>query len=166
MIKACTSTHPRMRTASAQSGSILIEALLAMVLLGGAALMCLHVGWQSLQSQARLQQWHDAIDALDNASTALHRWPQSLSDWQGQGPASANPCTTQACNLAEWHPSLALWIRQAVSQTLPQAQLEWSTGAPLSWQAGVSPLELPLGAWQLRWGSGDTMTSLRLVGSP
>ena len=162
-----------------QAGSIVIEAVFALVVLGGAALLCLHVGWQSLQSQVRVQQWHDAIDALDNAANSLHLWPQSAAVWAtpvvavgtATSSAVADACTTSPCALDDWQLAQAQGLMQALGPSLPSAELTWQATAPLSWQAGEGKLSLPMGQWQLRWGSGNNpaaspSTTLLLVSTP
>ena len=152
-----------------QSGSLQIDALMALLVLGASAVLCIHLAWQSLLGQRLQQQWLDAIDWLDGSSAALHVWPESLVHWQQAGSAQASvdahACERSSCGLDEWTQSLAQWGFGQLTGLLPQAQSEWLTPQHLNWQAGPSSFNLPIHTWQLSWGK-DSPQTLSLQVSP
>ncbi|MEY2781792.1 MAG: hypothetical protein RL307_1496 [Pseudomonadota bacterium] len=163
------STHTRERSGHPQSGSLQIDALMALLVLGGSAVLCLHLAWQNLLGQRLQQQWLDAIDWLEGSSAALHVWPQSLIHWQQAGSLQANPdahsCERSSCALDEWAQSLAQWGLGQLPELIPQAQSQWLTPQNLNWQAGPSHFSLAIHTWQVSWGM-DTPQTLSLLVSP
>ena len=161
-------TSPRLAPTQSgfmQSGFMQIDALMAILTLGGTAVLCLHLAWQSVLSQSLQQQWLDAIEPVDGAITAVHVWPQSLSHWQAPTPSitlsstlgSLDPkaCSQSSCSLPDWSSALAQWHLSQLPQLLPQSVSQWLPAQTLSWQAGPSALSLPLHTWQLSWGSDN-----------